>query len=206
MIPGVHPTALGPCDDGDGDGGWCKLAQLRGGYRMDLWVTAKFGSDDEMRSRSLDILERVGAAVDGAGPQRVVAVPQGASNPAALCDDPIVRAVITARGAVGAPSVANGHDPSITVCRWDDVPSISSPPTPLLVEVLPGAAWAMPRVASGIPHIMLSYKLSSDGSYLWGGGDGVSAMRSIGDDLVVINSDQLDGDPEAWDQLLAATW
>lgn len=207
-LPGDPNTGIGDCSYGSGYG-HCFVAQLRSGYRVDLDVWARLSSDAEIRDRALALLDGIGAAIDTAGPQRIVEAPPGSSEPAALCDDPAVRTLVDVRGATGAPTVSTDASRPlavITTCRWEVPDSSSLPQGRITVEVLSGGAWAVPQLAHGVPYIMLGYRPSADGSYLVGGGDDVSALRALGDDLVVVWAPSSPDDPSVWEQQLAEVW
>jgi len=204
-----QPTLIS-CQEGGGLGG-CLFVQLRAGYRIDLSIDGVDAPTlDALTSLSRGLLATVGAAVDAAGaPQSIAPTPD--IDIATLCAAPEVTSVIAARGGSGAPSVAaNPSYPAVIDCSWE-VANPDGSPYPedytVTVSVLPGGAWAVDRIASGVGAYGNNYRPASDGDYLVSEGFfGLGAFRSLGNDLIQVSAPYRDGDPDAWVQQLAAAW
>ena len=205
-VEGEHPTGIsGGCDLGDI--AYCHAVQLRQGYLVELTVGARVSeSAPSLAPPTLEILERVGSKIDGAGDPRAVVQSVGAADPASVCADADVRSIVEARGATGEPEVTTrdtrASDVPVTICTWpllDDSEGIQ-------VQVVPGGAWAYDRIAAGVSIGLLSFDPVPDADYLTGSGTGRAAIRAFGDDLIEITVPGRADDPAAWDALLAATW
>ncbi|MGN6273733.1 MAG: hypothetical protein ACTHMQ_11685 [Protaetiibacter sp.] len=208
MLEDSPPTAIGECDVFGG--AYCRVAQLRDGYRIDLRVYAQLTSPAEVRRQTLGLLEHVGGAIDVAGPPRAVEAPTGASNPVEVCEAAGIRTVVEARGAAGSPTMMTDTSrplAPVSSCVWDPTGS-GDPAMSIVVNVLPGGAWAYPFIAQGGPYAMSGYRTSPDGGYLIGAsGDAFAALRTIGPDLVTIYAPwTANEDQTVWEQLLADTW
>jgi hypothetical protein len=183
----------------------CEVVQLRRGYRITIEAIGLEAGPGRDSSVAADLLEAIDAAVDAAGGPRTIETVTGAADPASLCTGPEIAPVLQRLGAVGDPLVETyGNDPVVTTCEWSGVDENGNPTGPT-VEVLPGGAWAIPRLRTGIASIFLPTHPSTDGSLIIGVGDGVSAWRAIGGDLVSITSwdyDAVDG----WESFIEATW
>ena len=204
-----HPT-LESCLD-DSWAGNCTIVQLRAGYRIDLDILASdTPSLGPAAAFSHGIVEAIGSRVDAAGPARAIA-PAPDTDIAARCAAPEVTMVVAARGGSGPPSVAANSDYATVIdCTWM-VANPDGSPYPedytLTVSVLPGGAWAVDRIASGVGAYGNNYRPASDGGYLVSEGFfGLGAFRALGDDLIQVTAPYRDGDPDAWVQQLAAAW
>lgn len=213
-VPAAHPTARygldGSCAVGDDSGAaFCNVVQLRGGYRVELDVAARMGAEPSLEPGTLALLETIGSAIDAAGPMRVVAQPPGTTDPAALCAEPALRSVVDARGASGEPVLGTwpegGGVASTTSCVWN-ITDEWGYPNAISIQVLPGGAWAFAALSDGIGSYPFWFTKGDGGAYLVGSGDGVAALRVLGDDLIEITAANGSADPAAWEQLLDATW
>lgn len=213
-VPAAHPTARygldGSCAVGDDSGAaFCRVVQLRGGYRLELDVAARVGAEPSLEPGTLALLEKIGSAIDGAGPMRVVSQPSGTTDPAALCAEPSLRSVVDARGASGEPVLEtwpqSGGIASMTRCEWN-VTDEWGFPNSASIQVLPGGAWAFESLSNGIGSYPFWFTTADGGAYLVGSGDGVAALRVVGEDLIEITAAHGSADPAAWEQLLDATW
>lgn len=192
-----------------GDMGNCSLVQLRAGYRIELIVEAVTSSGlPEMATFARRILAGIGDGVDAAGPARAIA-PWPLTDVAAVCAAPEITAVVAARGGAGAPQIApNPYNEGVVDCSWQvDNPygSTYEDDYTLYVSVLPGGAWAMDRLATGVGSVGGMYQPVDD--YLLGTPIfSVGAMRTIGNDLVRVIAPFRDDDPEAWERAIASAW
>jgi hypothetical protein len=183
----------------------CDVVQLRAGYRIDLATSGLKASTGQDSSVALQLIARVDAAIDAADPARVVEPVSGTSDPASVCVAPEIAPVLERLGATGEPDVEqNAWHSGVTTCTWPGMDSYGNKTGPW-VDVLPGGAWAIPRLGTGVSSIFMSTHPSADGSFVIGLGDGVSAWRAVGDDLVEIASGDLDA-TEGWEEFLEATW
>lgn len=205
-VDAALPTSVGACTTLS-ETNYCRLVQLRSGYRVELQVWADVHGDAAIRATADALLERVGSAIDAAGPMRVVAQPAGTSQPTALCSDAQVWSIVTARGAAGEPAVstwpATVGDLVTTTCAWTVPDPWGGDPVSVTVEVLPGGAWALPSIGGSIG---MYQGTPAEGYLVLGAMDGIGAVRAIGDDLVLIWAPTGETDPAAWEQLLDATW
>lgn len=206
-VEAAVPTSVGRCSS-DGAHASCRMIQLRDGYRVELQLSAMSPSDDTIRASAETLLGTIGAAVDSAGPQRVVAQPDGVARPASLCAEPDIRTVVDARGAAGEPTVTSTSfdEATLVTCTWTVDDPWSGTPSPITVSVLPGGAWAMPSLADGVGVYPLWYEPSPSGAYLVGSGDWLGALRVRGADLVALGAPQGPDDPGAWELQLDAAW
>jgi hypothetical protein len=183
----------------------CDVTQLRAGYRIDFETSGLKAAAGRDPSVALELLSRIDTAIDAAGPARLVEPVDATTDPAALCRAPEIAPLLEHVGATGDPSIEpSGMFPSVTTCTWTGLDEYGNPLGPW-VEVLPGGAWAIPRLGSGVSSIFMPTHASADGSFVIGVGDGVSAWRAIGDDLVHFISNDFDA-ATGWDAFLESTW
>lgn len=180
----------------------CDIVQLRAGYRLDLETSGLVGTD---ASVALGLLATIDAAIDAAPPARVVEPVAGTTDPGAVCTSAELAPVLAHLGATGDPVIAPSDGfPGVTQCTWPGVDEYGNPTGPW-ARVLPGGAWAIPRLGSGVASIFVPTHPSADGSLVIGVGDGVSVWRAVGDDLVeIVSGDSTKGD--GWEAFLEATW
>jgi hypothetical protein len=183
----------------------CDVVQLRDGYRIELTTNALEAVAGRDQTVARRLVASIGAAVDGAGPARAIAPFAGTSDPAALCTAPELAPLLEHVGAGDEPAITTGvYDPAVTTCDWKGVDDYGQPTGPW-VNVLPGGAWAIPRLATGFGNIFVSTHPSADGTFIVGTGDAVSAWRAIGDDLVEFEFGGIEA-VEGWEEFLDATW
>ncbi len=148
------------------------------------------------------LLTHIDAAIDGAGPARAIEPVGGTADPASLCVAAEIEPLLAFVGASGAPTVeADVRFPGATTCTWGG----NSDSGGTQVEVLPGGAWAIPRLQTGVASIFMPTHPSADGSFVIGMGDGVSAWRAVGDDLVHFISGNFDA-RDGWEAFIESTW
>jgi hypothetical protein len=183
----------------------CDIAQLRTGYRIDLHLTALRASEGTDSSVALDLLSQVDAAVDGAGPARVIEPVAATTDPASVCQGPEIAPLLEHVAATGDPAVDQHETYStVTTCTWAGEDEYGNPIGPW-VSVLPGGAWAIPRLATGVSSPFLPTQPSADGSYVFGVGEGVSVWRAVGDDLVYFVSSDF-AVQDGWESFLESAW
>jgi hypothetical protein len=183
----------------------CRVVQLRGGYRIELETSGLRAAEGQDPSVALRLLAGIDAAVDGAGPARVVEPVVGATDPGSLCRAPEIVPLLEHVGATGDPVIEPATDyPGVTRCAWASDDEYGNPSGPW-IWVLPGGAWAIPRLGTGVSNIFTPTHPSADGSFVIGNGDEVSAWRAVGDDLVCFVSARLD-EGDDWETFLDSTW
>lgn len=180
----------------------CEVIKLTAGYRVELETSALKAAAGRDQTATRSLLTKIDAAIASAGPARAIPDVEGTTNPAALCTSPEIAPLLEYLGAVGDPMVTSSN--SVTTCAWEGVDEYGNDIGPW-VHVLPGGAWAIPRLVNGESNIFLPTHPSSDGNVIVGVGDGVSAWRAIGDDLVSISSYDFDA-TTGWEAVVEATW
>jgi len=205
------PTTLYVCSDGfqaDESPAMynsCDVVQLRAGYRVELSTSGLKSSGNPDPSVALQLLATIDSAVDTAGPARAIEPVTGTSDPASVCLAPELTSALAYLGAAGDPVVApSEYYSGVTTCTWPGEDEYGQETGPW-VEVLPGGAWAVPRLGTGVANIFTPTHPSGDGSFVIGFGDNLGAWRAVGDDLVSIygyNYDARDG----WEAFLESAW
>lgn len=224
LDPAAEESYFGPLASHDGDadtllvcdGGFqaddtgllynnCEIVRLQAPYRIEVRTLGLRAEAPEGSSVALGLLAKVGSAVDAAPPARVIQSAGGTPDPASVCRAPEVTPLLERLGAVGEPVVSpSAAYPGVTTCVWPGVDEYGNESGPW-VSVLPGGAWAIPRLQGGHASIFLPTHPSADGSYLVGVGDGVSAWRAVGDDLVYVLSGDFEA-TEGWEAFLESIW
>jgi hypothetical protein len=183
----------------------CEVVDLRGGYRIELDTVGLRAAPGQDLTVATALLAKVDAAVSSAGPARVVEPVEGASSPWTVCTAPELTPVFEYLGVDGAPTIsANEYYPGVTDCVWASVDEYGNQAGPF-VSVIPGGAWAITRMATGVSTFWIPTRPSSDGTYVVGVGDGMEAWRAIGDDLVRISSYRYDA-VDGWEAFLESVW
>jgi uncharacterized protein YodC (DUF2158 family) len=183
----------------------CDVVQLRAGYRIELATSGLKASAGQDSSVAAQLIGKVDAAVDAAGPARVVEPVSGTSDPASVCLAPEIAPALEYLGAAGDPVVApSEYYPGVTDCKWTGVDAYGNQ-ADTFVYVLPGGGWAIPRLATGVASIFMQTHPSADGTFLIGIGDGLNAWKAVGDDLVAIYGDNYDAH-DGWEAFLESTW
>jgi hypothetical protein len=182
----------------------CDVIQLHRGYRIELRSSGLRAPASQDASVVRSLVAKVAAAIDLAEPTRVVEPVDGTSDPASLCRAPEIVPLLERLGAEGDPVVEPSPEyRGVTRCTWsgqDEYGDVGP-----WVSVLPGGAWAIPRLGAGVSSIFMPTRPSADGSFVIGVGDGVSAWRAVGNDLVLVESGDFDA-AEGWEAFLEATW
>lgn len=178
----------------------CDLVRLVGGYRIELGIMGLKAAAGRDTSIVVRLADMISAAIDEAGPARMIAPAQAGDDPASLCRAHEVAAVLAELAVSGDPSIDDGQTfEGVTTCVWERSDSWTS------VYVIPGGAWAIEPLATGVATPFLPTHPSRDGSFIVGIGEGLSAWRAIGDDLVAIYSDDVDLRDD-WEAFLESVW
>lgn len=183
----------------------CDAVTVRDGYRIELSTSGIDSAPGRDSTVTTSLLANVDAAVAAAGPARVVEPIGGSSDPATRCTAPELTPVLDYFGAEGSPAVGTATtSTAVTSCGWDVEDEFGD--IGLRVEVLPGGAWALPRLATGISTFWVPTAPSADGTFLIGSGDSVSGWRTLGDDLVAVFASPTGSARDGWAAFLEATW
>jgi hypothetical protein len=183
----------------------CEAVELRRGYRIEFAATGLTAAAGQDPTTTTELLGTIEAAIDAAGPARLVESIAGTSTPGSVCTAPELAPVFEYLAVEGSPTITIDEDyPTVTDCVWpglDDAGNASGP----YVSVLPGGAWAIDRMRSGVSTFWIPLHPSDDGTYIVGSGEGVEAWRAIGDDLVKVTAYDYDA-TEGWEDFLATVW
>lgn len=183
----------------------CDAVAIVAGYRVEVATSGLTSGPGRDPSATTSILADIVAAVPSAGPARTVAPSAASGTPAAACTSPELAPVLAYFGAEGAPVVGTDDEfPAVTSCRWDVEGEFGD--IGLRVEVLPGGAWALPRLATGVSTFWVPTAPSADGTFLIGSGDSVSGWRTLGDDLVEVFASPSGAARDGWAAFLESTW
>jgi hypothetical protein len=183
----------------------CDVVQLRAGYQIDLATSGLKASAGQDSRVALQLLATIDSAIDAARPAREIEPVTGTADPASVCQSPDLTSALEYLGAAGDPVVApSEYYPGVTTCTWPGEDEYGQATGPW-VEVLPGGAWAIPRLGTGVANIFTPTHPSADGSFVIGFGDNLGAWRAVGDDLVSIYGNNYDA-RDGWEAFLEVTW